>query len=99
MKRYIEAKAVKTLFFRAYFLYGRSKYGSAERGDIRLARIAACSSVMQLCRSLPMEKGHIPFKEVEVGFAQLKQQVERLGDGTFKHTCLETLEAFASSIL
>ncbi len=99
MKRYLESQEIKTLFFRAYFFYGRSKYGSAERGDIRLARIAACSSVMQLCRALPMEKERIPVKEVEAGFGQLRRQVERLGDGTFKRTCLETLTALSSSIL
>ncbi len=100
MKHYLENEEIKLLLFRAYFLYGKSKYGSAERGDIRLARIAACRGVMQLCRLLLSAKEErIPLARAEAGFAQLRQQAEHLGEGAFKQTCLETLTALQDSLL
>ena len=96
MKRYLEEHEIKVIFFTAYFLYGRSKYGDLERGDIRLARIAACRGVMQVCRGF-MESGQPVLRtHLATAFGMLEQQADRLEDGTFRRAYLETLAAFGA---
>jgi hypothetical protein len=93
MKRHIEEKELLVLFFTAYFLYGRNKYGDLERGDIRLARIAACRGVMHICDAFKADPKPLPRARFEEAFALLERQSERLADGTFKSAYLETLAA------
>lgn len=93
MKRFLDTQELKVLFFTAYFVLGRSKYGSAERGDIRLGRIAACRGVMALCRALG-ETPPLSVKMLEDGFDGLEHAADRLHEGAFKTAYLETLEAF-----
>jgi hypothetical protein len=92
MKRYIEEKELLVLYFSAYFLYGKSKYGTLERGDVRLARIAACRGVMQVCDTLKETPNPLPRAQLEKAFALLEQQAERLAEGAFRTNYLETLE-------
>jgi len=98
MKRYIEEKEILVLFFTAYFFYGRNKYGHLERGDIRLARIAACRGVMHVCDVLKAGPKPLPRLQLDAAFAQLERQADRLADGTFKSAYLETLTALREKI-
>ena len=91
MKRYMEAKEIQILYFTAYFLHGRSKYGSAERGDIRLARIGACRGVMRVCRTLTEAPQPVLRSHLDEAFILLQRQAERLTGGAFKTAYLETL--------
>ena len=93
MKRYLEAKEIEVLFFSAYFLYGRCKYGHTEHGDIRLGRIAACKGVMRLCEGWMKAPEARLRSRLSDAFVLLQRQADRLADGTFKHAYLETLEA------
>jgi hypothetical protein len=98
MKRYLEEKEILVLFFTAYFLHGRNKYGDLERGDIRLARIAAFRGVMQVCRGFMEGPKPMPRTHLDTAFGLLEQQAERLADGTFRQTYLETLTALRQTL-
>lgn len=98
MKRYIEDKEMLVLYFSAYFLHGRSKYGALERGDIRLARIAACRGVMQVCDAFKETPKPLPRSQLERGFALLEAQAEKLAEGAFRTNYLETLTVLKKTV-
>jgi len=91
MKRYIEARELNVLFFTAYFLYGRSKYGHLERGDVRLGRIGACRGVMTLCRAWTAQPEPLARARLDEAFTLLERQADPLSEGPFKAAYLETL--------
>lgn len=96
--KHLSRKEISILYFTAYFLYGRSKYGDLERGDIRLARIAACRGVMQIGRSLGDAPQPVHRIRLDEAFSLLAQQAERLPEGTFKTVYLETLERLRQTL-
>ncbi|WP_345969450.1 hypothetical protein WCX72_08875 [Sulfurimonas sp. HSL1-6] len=91
MKRTIDAEEIRILFFTAYFLYGRSKYGSSERGDVRLGRMGAYRGIMQLCRAAMDAPSPCLRSGMIEGCRRLEAQTEGLPEGTFKTAYLETL--------
>lgn len=91
MKRHIDTEELRILFFTAYFLYSRSKYGSSERGDVRLGRIGAYRGIMQLCRAAMDATAPCPRSELIEGCRRLEAQAEGLPEGAFKTAYLETL--------
>lgn len=97
MKRYLETQELKVLFFTAYFVYSRSKYGSSERGDVRLGRLGACHGVMKLAQTLMAAEPPVRSAALDAGFGHLMLQGDRLSDGTFKTAYLETLRALRSA--
>ena len=89
--KHLSHKEILILYFTAYFLHSRSKYGDLERGDIRLARIAACRGVMQVGRSLGDAPQPVLRIRLDEAFSLLAQQAEHLPEGTFKTAYTETL--------
>lgn len=95
---HLSRKEISVLHFTAYFLHSRSKYGDLERGDIRLARIAACRGIMQVGRTLGDAPKPVPRARLDEAFSLLAQQAERLPDGTFKTAYMETLERLRQTV-
>ena len=100
MKRSIETKEIRVLFFTAYFLYGRNKYGTPTEGktDACLAGIAACRGVMRLSREWLHMPSPLPRPRLEEAFAHLRHQAASLADGPFKHAYLEMLATLRETI-
>ncbi|MHC3995543.1 hypothetical protein ACXWTF_12020 [Thiomicrolovo sp. ZZH C-3] len=91
MKRHIDTEELRILFFTAYFLYSRSKYGSSERGDVRLGRIGAYRGIMHLCRAAMDANPPCLRSGMLEGCRRLEAQAAGLPDGAFKTAYLETL--------
>ena len=95
---HLSRKEISALYFTAYFFHGRSKYGNLERGDIRLARIAACRGAMRVGRTLKNAPQPVQRARLDEAFSLLAQQADPLPDGAFKSAYLETLELLRQAV-
>ena len=92
MKRYLEHHELQALFFRAYFLYGKVKYGSSGYSDKRLGAMTAYKSIMQLYRPFVVLEHRVRTDAVMERFDYLESKAKALRDDGFKRAFLKTLK-------
>ena len=91
MKRYLEHHEIRALFFRAYFMYGKVKYGSSGHSDKRLGSMTAYKSIMQLYRPFVLLEQRVKTDVIIERFEYLENKAEALTDDGFKRAFLKIL--------